>query len=283
MTFDGTGNLYTTNFTRGCTPSPSEFASDGSLLGPFGGTQLNCPESIIQDAAGNFYVGQGGSSCGSCIVELDPSGQFVNEFRGATQLAGNDWIDLAADQCTMLYTSESSSILSYNICTNQQNTPFVSALPAEPNGGAARAFALRIRPNGEVLVATQTLGGGVGVVYRLDALGNLIQSYNVNNETGLFALNLDPDGATFWTAGTNTGTVYRVDIASGTIVAQFGTGQSVSGLAIYQEQMPFIPRSRTGRGVTGGTTPRPSRTATPTPATTAPTPTVTVTVTLPAR
>jgi hypothetical protein len=80
----------------------SEFSSNGTLLGPFGSTQLNCPESIVQDAAGNFYVGQAGSSCGSSIVELSSAGQFVTEFRGTIQLAGNDWIDLAVDQCTML-------------------------------------------------------------------------------------------------------------------------------------------------------------------------------------
>jgi outer membrane protein assembly factor BamB len=155
----------------------------------------------------------------------------------------------------MLYTSESSSILSYDICRNQQNSPFVGSLPNEPNGNAPRAFALRIRPNGEVLVATQTLGGGVGVTYRLDASGNLVQTYNVNNERGLFALNLDPDGTTFWTAG--TGSVYRVDIASGTIVTQFNTGQSVFGLAIFQGTIAARPT--TLRRPTGTPTPTPFR------------------------
>jgi hypothetical protein len=76
----------------------------------------------------------------------------------------------------------------------------------------SNAYALRIRPNGEVLV------GDTSLVVRLDAAGNQIQTYTLPGATLIFAANLDPDGTSFWTADYFGGTVYKVDIASGTVL-----------------------------------------------------------------
>jgi DNA-binding beta-propeller fold protein YncE len=56
MAFDLAGNLYATQFEAN---QVSKFDNAGNLIGPFGsGFSGNHPESIVRDAAGNFYVGQ---------------------------------------------------------------------------------------------------------------------------------------------------------------------------------------------------------------------------------
>ena len=74
---------------------------------------------------------------------------------------------------------------------------------------APNAFALRQLSDGTVLVADADR------VVRLDALGNLIQTYGLGSDSLLFALNIDPNGKDFWTAGYFSGNVYEYDINSG--------------------------------------------------------------------
>jgi DNA-binding beta-propeller fold protein YncE len=65
----------------------------------------------------------------------------------------------------------------------------------------------------------------------------LRESLGESDSLGLFALNLDPDGTSFWTAGVQSNRVVRVDIASGAVLASFTpalSGQN-GGLAIYDE------------------------------------------------
>jgi len=59
----------------------------------------------------------------------------------------------------------------------------------------------------------------------------------------MFALNLDPDGTSFWTAGYETGNIYRVDIATGAVLTTFNAPhyESVAGLAIYNEPTVGCP------------------------------------------
>src|SRR6185295_540812 len=96
-------------------------------------------------------------------------------------------------------------------------------------------YALRLRPNREVMVACQD------AVHRLSPQGVNLKTYprtdiGETDAAGLFAMNLDPDGTSFWTAGLLSGNVYHVDIASGTPLGSFNSGAGgVAGLAIYDE------------------------------------------------
>lgn len=221
MCFDPTGNLYTTNFS---VSSMSKFDNQGGLLqANFGGGFNAHPESCVLDAAGNIYVGQADGT--RDILKFDQAGNPLGTFDPATGPRGTDWIDLAADQCTMFYTSEGSSVKRFDVCTNMQLPDFAAGLPAP-------CFALRIRGNGEVLVACSTQA------VRLNPDGTVNMTYPIGGEF-LFALNLDPGGADFYTAGYNTGNVYKVNIATGA-----GTGAPVfnagifftlAGLAVFQE------------------------------------------------
>jgi hypothetical protein len=76
---------------------------------------------------------------------------------------------------------------------------------------------------------------------RLDTTGAIAQQYPLSGAIELFALNLDPDGKTFWTADILTGQIWRVDIATGAVVTTFNNGGEVSGLQVVGEQLAAVP------------------------------------------
>ena len=67
-------------------------------------------------------------------------------------------------------------------------------------------------------------------------------------------MNLDPDGATFWTGDIGTGRICRFNIATGALVSAFTAtivGGSMAGLAIVGE--PTVSRPSWRRGSSSGT------------------------------
>ena len=243
LEFDATGNLYVTTFN---TPTGVvKFDTNGKLVGPFGSGYSGNPESIVFNQAGNAIVGAAQNNPNAnCppppaspptapIFEFSPSGTLMNTFQAITECRGTDWVELLKDQRTLLYTSEGKLVKSFNISTNAQNPDFASGLPG------ANAFALRQLPDGDVLVADSTaallLNGSTGAIkttYTPSATPT-------GPPQAIFALNLDPDGTSFWTADLRTGVIYRFDIASGNQLTSF-TAPSlfVSGLAIFGEKAP---------------------------------------------
>ena len=140
--FDAEGNFYVTDDING---DISEFSPSGTPVPTFA-TGLSNPLSLVFDNSGNLYVGQ---QTTPYIAEFSPSGQRLPDIGPlATEVYGDDWIDLASDQCTFYYTTEGTDILRYNKCTNTQlpnfnQVPFID--------GAA--YEVRILQNGNVLVA----------------------------------------------------------------------------------------------------------------------------------
>ena len=228
MCFDASGNLYSTNFEDN---SVSKFDSSGNLLvahyaGPFNAA----PESCVFDSSGNMYVGQADGT--GNILKFDSTGTLTDTLTVAHDDRGSDWIDLASDQCTLFYTSEGSKVLRYNACTHTQLADFAIGLPAP-------CYALRIRTNGEVLVTC------AAQVVRLDSSGTNIGSTTAVSLglTSLFAMNLDPDGTSFWTAGFNQDKVVKADITTGNVVGSFtftGVGNSNAGLTVFGEPLASV-------------------------------------------
>jgi DNA-binding beta-propeller fold protein YncE len=223
--FDSAGNFFVTDFA---TSQVTKFDPTGALIGSFGSGYNADPESVIIDSAGNVYVGQADGTHN--VLEFDPSGTLLATFSPATENRGTDWIELDSDQCTLFYTSEGVLVKRFDVCTNTQLTDFnTAALPG------AFAYAHRLLLSGGILVADSS------EVARLDASGNLIQTYSPPGNTGnLFALNLDPDGTSFWTADLGSGEVYKIDIATGSIIEQWtSTGATsyvvAAGLAVKGE------------------------------------------------
>jgi Big-like domain-containing protein len=225
MCFGESGNLRSTNFS---TNNMTLFDNMGNVLTfPWGGPFNQDPESCVLDGAGNVFVGQADGT--RDVRKFSPVGALLASYDVATGPRGSDWIDLASDQCTLYYTSEGNTIRRFDTCTNTQLSNFATAFTAA--GSSSTCYALRIRLNGEVMVAC------TDKVYRLSAAGTVIQSYPLPaGETSfLFAMNLDPDNTTFWTAGFNSGNIYRINIATGAMVTQFSAGSPVKGLAIFGE------------------------------------------------
>lgn len=223
MAFTSTNHLLSTAAFGACLGAGQvvEFDDMGNLIGPFGSGYSDSTESVVIDASGNVYVGQPDGT--RALKKFDSTGVFLMDFFPATQNRGTDWNDLAADQCTMFYTSEGDAIKRFDVCTNTQLADFASS-------AAFPKYALRIRSNGEVLVAA------TNVLERYSPGGVLLQTYAFPGSLS-FAMNLDPDGVHFWTADYFTGTVYEYDIATGAIVFSFPSTPFTfaSGLAIVGE------------------------------------------------
>ncbi len=229
MAFDATGNLYVTHWCEGaglplCAAGNGVevFDPSGIPLGSFG-SGYNCnPQSLRFGAAGAVYVGQ--RDCTNDILKFDGGGTLEASYHVATEGWGSSWIDLAADGCTVLYTSGGSAVKRFDTCGSAQLADFNAA----PLPGPA-AFAVHILPDGGVLVAN------VSAIVRLDAAGSLVQTYDAPGESGGWEwLDLAGDG-TFWAANHWTSNIYRFDVASGAALASFNASPfslTVIGVAV---------------------------------------------------
>jgi hypothetical protein len=220
MCFDPAGNMYGTNLSAN---SMSKFTNNGTLVGLFGSFNA-APESCLIVGGTTMYTS-----------EVFGTGDILKLNLSGTQLANydvprSDWIDLAADLCTMFYTDEGPVIHRFNVCTNTALSDFVS-LPG------SNFYALRILPNGDVLVAS------AGSVRRFNSGGTEITpAYTASGETFFFALNLDPDGTHFWSGGISSGIIYKFNLTPvGPPVLSFnsqisaGGGNQLAGVAIFGE------------------------------------------------
>ena len=220
--------LFTTNFQNDKVVVFDD-ADPHTVLDSFS-TGLAGNESVVFDAAGNYYVGHADGD--RDIEKYDTSDNLVATYDVVTGPRGTDWVELAADQSTIFYTSEGSTIRRFDTATSTQLPDFSTALN--------QSFALRLLPPGDgsggLLVAN------FADVKRLDASGNVVQSYDAPGEDSWFALNLDPNGTSFWSAGIFSGNLYRFNIATGAIeVGPISTGSSVAGLCVKGEPTAGTP------------------------------------------
>jgi streptogramin lyase len=214
LAFDAAGNLYVTRWCIGSCIGGNTVelydtfgVSHGSV-----GTGYDCsPHAIVFDGAGNAYVGQAG--CTGTILKFGPgfSGP-IDTFAAAPELAGVFWMDLAADGCTMVYTSYGPNVKRYDVCARMQLPDFnVAPLP----GGAAQD--LRVLSDGGVLVSSGQ------VIARLDPNGALAQTYSAPSETFWSGLDLAGDG-TFWVGNYESSNVFRFNLTTGAVVSSFSSG-----------------------------------------------------------
>lgn len=228
MCFDGTGDLYVTNWTVG---KMTKFDNAGALLiHPWGLNPFSAhPEDCLVNMAGDVYAGEVDGA--NKLTKFDQAGNFIADWSPATQVRGMDWFDLAADQKTIFYTSEGSSIKRFDV-----STPSGTQLADFKTGLSGPCYALRIRDNGEVMVAC------TNQVYQLDSSGVVLQTYTkaslgFSSSALLFAMNLDPDGTSFWTANYFNGKIVRAKISDGSVLTTFTVAPDVTsaGLAIFGE------------------------------------------------
>jgi DNA-binding beta-propeller fold protein YncE len=139
--FDSNGNFFVTDFQADLV---TKFDPSGVLIGSFGSGYNADPESIVFDATGNVYVGQADGS--HAVLEFNSSGSPLNTFTPAPEDRGTDWIELAADNCTLFYTSEATHVKRFNVCTNTQLADFNAvALPGNLCAQDIAAISVRRR------------------------------------------------------------------------------------------------------------------------------------------
>jgi len=229
--FDNAGNLWATNFTNDGIvqydgDDPHSVLQFFPTLGLTGAADLS-NESIVFDAAGDFYVGH--PDGGDDIHKYSTAGTLLQEFDVAIDARGSDWLDLAANQCTMYYTGEGRTVKRYDVCIDTQLADF-GTVP-----GAGNNFALRLLEpcdgSGGLLVADNNN------IKRMAGDGSTFQTYDVPGEDTWFALNRDPDGTSFWSGDIVTGNIYRFDIETGAILAGPITTvpQSLFGICVRGE------------------------------------------------
>lgn len=235
--FDSNGDLYLTFFSESAV---KKFDQDHphallqTIPSPSAGSHS---ESVSFDSAGNFYVGNADGS--RQIYKYDAAGTLLQTYTVAVgNPRGTDWVDLLADQRTIVYTSENRTIFRYDVQTQTQLPNFATL----PGGGFA--YALRTLPPFDL--SNGLLVADTSDVKRLDSTGAVVQTYDAAGENNWFAANLDPNGTSFWAGDLSTGRFYRFNIASGAVevgpIVATAAGEQLAGIVVRGE-------------LTGGNTP----------------------------
>lgn len=216
MEFDAGGNLLVARWRSADLSGGNtveKFSVFGQSLGPVGSGYDCDPHALDFDRAGVAYVGQAG--CERSVLRFAPGESTPTRLHPAVENMGIFWLDLAADDCTLFYTSVGPNVKRFNVCTGVQLPDFnTTALPG------SFTHDLRVLPDGGVLVANDT------VITRLDASGAVVRTYQGPPESTLWAgLDLAGDG-TFWVVNYYTSNIYRFDLATGQVVGSFNTGTS---------------------------------------------------------
>ncbi|MBI4169199.1 MAG: hypothetical protein HY510_04600 [Acidobacteria bacterium] len=216
MGFDAAGNLYVSHYCADASAclagnAVERFSPQGISLGRFGSGYDCNPYAFAFDRPGNVYVGQ--ADCTGDIRQLDLSGAFRTAYDVAAENRGSARIDLAADGCTLFYTSQGPNVKRYDLCSRRQLPDFnVAPVPGGYTGS------LRILPDGGLIVATAS------DVTRLDSAGRAVRTYDLADEPDLWiGLDLAGDG-TFWAANYGSSDVCRFDLSTGALLGRFNTG-----------------------------------------------------------
>lgn len=178
------------------------------------------------------------------IWEFNAGGTLINTFNVAGDSSAPAYLDLAADQRTLYYTSFGAGVERYDTVAQAQLPDAVSNLTAD---NIYTPYAVRLLSDGSLLVA----GGSGEIVARFGSAGNLVQNYTATNASGdLAILALDPDGQSFLASTYfNPAYLYKFSFSAGTNVLQMptflpgGAGSSAAqgSFAIYGEPRVAIP------------------------------------------
>lgn len=234
MCFDGLGQLYVTNLSLG---TVSQFDASGTLLNASFISGLNAPLSCAVDVIHQYlYIGTNttNSSAGLApgqIYRYDLSGNLLAIFSPDIDSDGGmAGMNLGKDDCTVYYTAIIPVIKRFNVCTNSQLPDLTPSLP-----NSFGCTNIRLLSNGQLLVACQGLSSQV---YLLNSDGSIAQTYpGANYTANAFDLDWvtpDPSGSSFWAAGagSTTGVVYHIDLATGNLLGSIQTNVDVAGIAI---------------------------------------------------
>ena len=228
IAFDAAGNLYVGHKNKGtpvppCFPPPpgvvlrgdviTKISPDGACLASYEVEHEGSRRPTVPPARPDDLSDPNGDS-------LDPQGA--------------DWLDLSSDQRTLYYTSAGRRIMRFDTVTHTQLPDFASLFTydqANLQEGMGQLFALRLLPDGSVLVADNLN------VKHLNAAGQVTRTYDLPGHDNWFSLNLAPLGTSFWSGDGRNGTIHRFDIATGALEASIATpfADTFFGVAVFNE------------------------------------------------
>jgi DNA-binding beta-propeller fold protein YncE len=222
LAFDRNGNLYVSNHTNG---SITRFSGDEGHAASAFGTNLKIkkPEGLVFDSSGNLWVGSG--CCGD-IKKLAPDGNTLLSLKTGRRA---DWIQLNQDESKLYYSEDvHNGIRTLDIATGTQDAALSSRY------GFAQ---FQLLSDGGIIAAHK------GTVKRLDSLGKLLASYDVPGVDKWFALDINTDEESFWAGSYQNDTIYRFEIATGSVLQTIDTGfggGNLFGIAVYTGGQPVL-------------------------------------------
>jgi DNA-binding beta-propeller fold protein YncE len=222
LAFDSDGDLYVSNHTNG---TITRFSGDeGHAASRFGADlKIKKPEGLVFDSSGNLWVGSG--CCGD-IKKLDQDGNTLLSLKTGRRA---DWIQLSQDETKVYYSEDvHNGIRTLDIATGTQDTALSSRY------GFAQ---FQLLSDGGIIAAHK------GTVKRLDSFGKLVASYDVPGVDKWFSLDINTDEGSFWAGSYQNDTLYRFDIATGSVLQTIDTGfggEHLYGVAVYTGGQPSL-------------------------------------------
>ena len=194
---DPLGRLWALDAAQPATLVRIDATGAVTTISPVGATFV--PWWLTFDALGNVFVGDW-EIMGN-VSKLSPNGAFL----GAVIATESDYIDLAADQCTMYLQRPGwtmSTTERWNACTGT----FVDVFH-DSHTDDETANAVRLLPDGSVLMKNPD-------VIRVDQTAAVVRTYSFPECTLFWPESLSPSGGSFY-AGCSGQGVYEVDVATG--------------------------------------------------------------------
>jgi sugar lactone lactonase YvrE len=159
--------------------------------------------SMVSDAAGNGYLGLGGSASGSAVVmKVTPDGKSSQIFSGK-ELAVQA-VRLAPDGSVLVATSPDGKVYRVSATGGGSAAPVVVFDPAMTEEKPKYLWDLAVGKGGEVYVAA----GAPAVVYRVPAGGGKAEVLFKTADQHIRCLLLGPDG-TLWAGSDGSGVIYK--------------------------------------------------------------------------
>jgi uncharacterized repeat protein (TIGR01451 family) len=218
MTFDSVGNLYVA-LQSGYLGVFTNQAAGPTAFGHYP-TADNLAYSLVIDPSGNpivselFVIGDQQPTVLQYPSGAGPTGPPSATFYPAydTSNVPAFWVELLDTSDTIAYTLGGNTVKVFDLGEQLQHPDIV------PNRvlTTPTLYALRELPDTSLLVANGNQ------IVRMSQTGTVLNTYAVGTSPLFQNLNLDPDGVSFWTNDELSGTVFRINIATGAVMN--GTG-----------------------------------------------------------
>ena len=220
MTFDSVGNLYVA-LQSGYLGVFTNQAAGPTAFGHYP-TADNSAYSLVIDPSGNPIVSElfitGDQQ--PTVLQYSPSAGSTGS-PSATYYPAYDtsnvpafWVELLDTSDTIAYTLGSNTVKVFDLGEQLQHPDIVP----NPALTTPALYALRELPDTSLLVANGNQ------IVRMSQSGAVLKIYTVGTSAFFQNLNLDPDGVSFWTNDELSGTVFQINIATGTVMNNGGNG-----------------------------------------------------------